>query len=202
MDCQRVSELLDQYFDGELSSDLTIEVESALGNCQHCQEELALLTEMREAIRGPVLKELQEVSLDGMWQRIQTEISEGSVDEVVQERVVETAPGWFESLKELFAARPFIPLGMGAVAAAALFVVLLPVLTEQLPMDSAQTTGATNGPVAGTDQVDKPVNNIAFVSGVQYETGSIFIDQDPDDPEAPLIVWQIDDETISDPEGG
>ena len=52
------------------------------------------------------------------------------------------------------------------------------------------------------DSIEENVNNTAFVSGVQYASGTVFIDQDPNDPEAPLIVWHIQDDIDSDQEGG
>lgn len=49
---------------------------------------------------------------------------------------------------------------------------------------------ATQG---GSENSDA-LNNLAFVSSVTVSSGSVFIDQDPNDPEAPVIVWHIEDE--------
>lgn len=74
MNCERVAELLQSYFDGELEPGLSDQVAAAIEGCPHCQDELAFLVQMREAIREPILRELNEVSFQGMWERIDAQL--------------------------------------------------------------------------------------------------------------------------------
>ena len=45
-------------------------------------------------------------------------------------------------------------------------------------------------------------NHLAYVSGVEYESGTVILDQDPEDPSQPLIVWHIEGEGEDASQGG
>ena len=45
-------------------------------------------------------------------------------------------------------------------------------------------------------------SHLAFVSGVEYDSGTVFVDQDMDDPTQPLIVWHIENEGGEPSQGG
>ena len=84
------------------------------------------------------------------------------------------APTWWERIREDLGWGRMLPLA--AAAAAALAIVVL--------NDGMLPTMGDN-----TTVFPMPSDNVAFVSAVQFEHGSVFIDQDPNDPAAPLIVW-------------
>jgi hypothetical protein len=51
------------------------------------------------------------------------------------------------------------------------------------------------GAMNGEAPFPMPQDNVAFVSAVQFEEGTVFIDQDPNDATAALIVWHTTDES-------
>ncbi|NUN16094.1 MAG: zf-HC2 domain-containing protein [Myxococcales bacterium] len=213
MNCERVTELLQSYFDGELEPELAEQVAAGIESCPHCQDEFALLVQMREAIREPILRELDEVSFQGLWERIDAQlVAQPAARAVLPTHAATsptrdvTSPAWgerFTGWLAAFFARPAFVAAIG-VCAVALVVYSL---TRDSNTSQDRPSGSTEGIAAANDGTSnaEPPNNLAFVSSVTVSSGSVFIDQDPSDPEAPVIVWHIEDEEEPEqpsPQGG
>lgn len=200
MNCERVAELLQSYFDGELEPGLSDQVAAAIEGCPHCQDELAFLVQMREAIREPILRELNEVSFQGMWERIDAQLvaSPTAAEQPVTAAAAKPtheSPGLLERIGGLMSGLFARPAFAGAVGVCAVALVGYWVVGGS---DSAQHQPQVGGGVQvatqGGSENSDALNNLAFVSSVTVSSGSVFIDQDPNDPEAPVIVWHIEDE--------
>lgn len=207
MECSHDKKLLEVYFDGETNEEESLRVEACLQDCDPCQNAFAEMAEIKSALFAPMEKELQEVDFGGLWKNIESEISE----EVPVRRPLETPSdggGIWSRLQALFAGQPWVPLG-----AMALLITLVVVGSEQWGTDGAEPSDGGDISVAQGDEVN-PLggaaealpkameSNLAFVSGVEYESGTVFVDQDLDDPAQPLIVWHIEGEGTSASQGG
>ena len=69
------SRRLDEYVDGELNDTGAVEIEEHLAGCAACREELGLLTELRDAVRG-LPAEIQPPR--ALWQGIEARIAPGA----------------------------------------------------------------------------------------------------------------------------
>ena len=69
------SRRLDEYVDGELNDTGAVEIEEHLAGCAACREELGLLTELRDAVRG-LPAEIQPSR--ALWQGIEARIAPGA----------------------------------------------------------------------------------------------------------------------------
>jgi anti-sigma factor RsiW len=213
MKCDSVGTLLGQYMDGELPPHQVALVEAELEHCERCQAELADLIAMRDAFRAPVLEAAQTVSFEGLWDRIAADLAApGSAPKEAISPV--PMPGrtsdserpsvWariMEAVRRTFAEQPLIPIGAAAaVAAAVVASVLMPAETERTsapvaPGAAELSAVKPNEPAPALDEE----NNRAWISSVQYTKGVVIIDQIPDDPTQPTIVWHYD-ETATDEE--
>ncbi len=68
------SELLDKYFDREVTEEERTMVEGHLSQCQACREELKAMEGLRHAIKDPVDRLDQEENFHWVWQRIERKI--------------------------------------------------------------------------------------------------------------------------------
>jgi len=68
------SELLEKYFDQEVTEEERTIVEGHLFQCQACRETLTALDGLRHLVKDPVDKHDQEENFHWVWQRIEREI--------------------------------------------------------------------------------------------------------------------------------
>ena len=194
--------LLHAYMDGETTPEETQFVEAELEADAAYRDELEGLRAMSEALRAPIEAEMAQVDLSGLWPAIEKEIR---VEEPVRPVVTDAAPTWMERLQSFFT----IPQ-LGYVGAMALIGVVGLWVMDGVPGEGAK--GPDMGaPVVASGESQDSANqgskgsldgsNLAFVSGLEYESGTVFVDQDPEDPTAPLIVWHIEDD-MGDSQGG
>jgi len=172
MRCEEVQEKLEAYFDGELGPSEHAAVEEALPGCPECQESLRALTSIRTEMRASMEENLAEVRFDGLWEGIVSDIRKEEGVQVFSE----PSPGMWERFAGGFGWRGLVPLGAAALA---------------LMIAFSGDWGAMNGEAP----FPMPQDNVAFVSAVQFEEGTVFIDQDPNDATAALIVWHTTDES-------
>ena len=72
--CFSVSELLEKYFDQEVTDEERSIVEGHLKSCTSCQDVLNSLKELRNLIKAPVEETLREEQFEWVWLRIREEI--------------------------------------------------------------------------------------------------------------------------------
>ncbi len=173
MRCEQVQEKIEAYFDGELGAEEHAAVESALSGCPECEAELAALASIRSELRASTEAELSEVRFEGLWEGIAADIRKSEGVQVA----VDPEPGFLEGLLGGLTLGKMLSVGAAAALAVALGV----------GMDWSGTGGEVPFPM--------PRDNVAFVSAVQYDEGTVFIDQDPNDATAALIVWHTTDES-------
>jgi anti-sigma factor RsiW len=93
--CSSISQLLERYFDREVTDRERALVESHLLDCLNCHERLKLLEGLREAIKNPVDEALKEETFPWVWERIERGIR------------LERRPSWHESFRSWLALFPF-----------------------------------------------------------------------------------------------
>jgi hypothetical protein len=112
--CYSVSELLEKYFDHEVTDRERFLVEDHLQGCPACRDALTSMEGLRTLIKVPVEEATQNEDLPWVWQKIEREIR-------LQEKV-----SWWQSLRSwldlspLFKKKIWIP----AVATAVVFLLL------------------------------------------------------------------------------
>lgn len=191
--------LLEAYFDGECSDDERVTVERWLEEVPECQEAYVLLGEVRAALKEPVTEALQQADFGAMWSNIQKEIAEPEpVRNVVEEPAEKT--GLWSRFLQAFGGQPLVPVaGLALIAA---WVVMGP---ENMPETGEQPgTEIAEAPTgdASEKEVEKAGVHIAYVSGVEYDSGTVILDQNLDDPSEPLIVWHIEGDDNGASKGG
>jgi len=118
--CSSVSNLLERYFDHEVTENEKALVEEHLPSCSTCQETLKLMGGIRDVMRTPVEEALQGEDFQRVWQHVDREIR------------LRESPPWWESfwlnLPNLLRMRIWVP----AVAATiALVLVIVPLFLKK-----------------------------------------------------------------------
>ncbi|NWG03000.1 MAG: zf-HC2 domain-containing protein [Syntrophaceae bacterium] len=72
--CLSISELLEKYFDQEVTEGEKHLVENHLQNCPSCRDTLTSLEGLKSLIKAPVEKAAQEEDFPWVWQKIKREI--------------------------------------------------------------------------------------------------------------------------------
>ena len=175
MSCIEDTTLLERYADDELPAVMRRRVEAALESCEHCQDELAQLYAVREALVEHMAMAVDAAPLDSLWDRIEDQLGPTEVPQ--QPSFAERLRAWWNSQR--------LELAFGA-AIAACAAVLLVWVAGSLPERGAaqpELVEATGG------------NNQLVVESYEVKEGTVVIDVDPDDPTAPAVVWHfVDDE--------
>ncbi len=195
--------LLHAYLDGETTPKETQFVEAELESDAEYRAEFEGLKAMSAALRAPIEAEMSQVDLSGLWPAIEKEIQ---VAEPVRQVIVDPAPTFMERIQEFFTLRQ-----VAYIAAVALISIVGVRFLNGVSGDMEPGAGTMEPTVASVDETKQDTNqgvsdslnesNLAFVSGLEYESGTVFVDQDPEDPTAPLIVWHIEDD-MGDSQGG
>ena len=214
MSCEHEQNLLGAYFDGETTPEESASVESWLDSCPPCQGEFERLGNVKLALISNVDSEMEQVDFGALWKNIEVEINR---EEKARAPIVEDSSSGplsvWQRVAALFSSQPLVPVG-----AMALLVTLVVMGTgEDMALDGeelcdknplgpelaqglAPSEGGTAGEL-GAEPMDAQ-SHLAFVSGLEYESGAVFIDQDMDDPTQPLIVWHIENEGDEPSQGG
>ena len=124
--CFPISELLEKYFDQEITDQERSLVESHLLGCRTCQDALRKMKGVRDLIKTPIEEAVQREDFRWLWQKIEREIRRGR-------------PTWWQSLRSrvditlLLRRKVWIP----AVAAAVIIILFIaPLLFKKTPSHS------------------------------------------------------------------
>ena len=206
-------QLLGAYFDGETTPEESVEVEGWLESCPDSRAEFERLGNIKLAMAARVDTEMQQVDFGALWKNIESEISkEVPVRAPIVEDTLEESGSVWQRIVGLFSAQPLVPAGAMALLVAAVVMGT----GEELKLDGGDVNGGAPGTELaqgaasseeGTaqEQGTEPAegqSHLAFVSGLEYESGAVFVDQDMDDPTQPLIVWHIENEGDEPSQGG
>lgn len=198
MKCEHDQTLLELYFDGEADTTVSATVETWLDSCDPCANAFMAMGEMRAALIAPYQEKVQKADFGAMWKNIEAEIgreAEAGVPRVVVEK---ESVGFLESIASLFRSQPWVPAGAVALfAAVAYFGAAGPAVNPDGAAQVATVNQNAEDAESVAAAVAKSENHLAYVSGVEYESGMVILDQDLEDPTKPLIVWHIDDEDFS-----
>jgi hypothetical protein len=206
-------QLLGAYFDGETTPEESVEVEGWLESCPDSRAEFERLGNIKLAMAARVDTEMQQVDFGALWKNIESEISkEVPVRAPIVEDTLEESGSVWQKIVGLFSAQPLVPAGAMALLVAAVVMGT----GEDLKLDGGDVNGGSPGTELaqgaatseegtaqekGTEPAEGQ-SHLAFVSGLEYESGTVFVDQDMDDPTQPLIVWHIENEGDEPSQGG
>ena len=195
--------VLEAYFDGECTAEEEVLVKQWLEDSPECRASFERLGEIRSALNAPVQEAVKQADFGAMWSNIEREIAEPEpARQAVQEPEKKT--GFWSRVFEAFGGQPLVPVaGLALIAA---WVVMDP---GTLP-DTSSPDASSVAEVTGSEKADKaagqPRNStgvhIAYVSGVEYDSGTVILDQNLDDPSEPLIVWHIEGDDNGTSKGG
>ena len=121
------SELLEKYFDQEVTEEERTMIEGHLSPCQACRDVLAAMDGLRRLIKDPVDKLDQEENFHWVWQRIEREIQR------------KEEPAWKEFLGRWLDVRIFLRRKVwipAAAVATAIVIALTPYFLRQSPSSS------------------------------------------------------------------
>ena len=121
------SELLERYFDHEVTEEEKNLVESHLSHCQICEDALKAMDRLRHLIKDPVDELERKENFYRVWQGIERGIQQ------------EEKPAWKESLRRWFDVSPMLRKRVWIPAAAAIVAVVLsmtPFLFKKAPSSS------------------------------------------------------------------
>ncbi len=108
--CSSLSELLEKYFDQEVSEKEKSLMEAHLHRCPTCQEALKSMEGIRNLIKNPVEEAVQKEDFPWVWQKIQKGIQ-------LKER-----PTWWEAFKSWIDLSPLLQKKVWMPAAAAIII--------------------------------------------------------------------------------
>ncbi len=121
------SELLERYFDQEVSEEERTLVEGHLSQCQACQDALKAMDGLRHLVKDPVDRLDQEENFHWVWQRIEREVQR---EEKPARK--DFLGGWFD-VGLFLRRRVWVP---AAAVAVALVVALTPYFLKKSPSSS------------------------------------------------------------------
>ncbi len=212
MKCAEVKDLLGAFVDGELEADEAQAVAAELERCETCRADVERLRLGREALIAAMEQEADEVSFDGLWDRIAARI----------EPVAPPLP-WSARLRarlgEFWARRRFVLMPAAGLAAAAILAVVVltggptpppaqpggvePPTLARIGRGAPDAVASEGRPLRRRAPEGMVASNEAFIEQYEVEAGTVVIDQDPEDPNQPLIVWHFlpEDAGAPGPEG-
>lgn len=121
-------ELLQRYFDGELSNGSAVEVNQHLESCETCRNRHRSLEKLHTYINMAVEEAAEDVDFDALFGRI-----ESGLEESRQRGKVVSIKAWLESSR---LRRPLVLAPVAIAAAAVLFFINQLVPTEEVARDS------------------------------------------------------------------
>jgi len=122
--CSSISELLEKYFDQEVTREERSLVEGHLSDCRTCQAALTAMEGLRYLIKAPVEEADQKESFPWVWQKIERGIQ------------LKEKPAWRETVRRWLDVTPILRKRVWVPAAAvitAVFLALAPSFFEKAP---------------------------------------------------------------------
>ena len=165
--------LLERYLDGELPADELAAVEAAIAVSPRHQEQVEEHHAIREALREASAHAVAQAPLEGLWERISAEI------DAQAPRVPVGPPSLVERLR-VWWTTPRLAVALGVAAA---LVVGGLWLARQAPPSAPPAPAET----ARDD-------HRLIVESYEVTSGTVVIDVDPEDADAPAVVWHFVDE--------
>ena len=122
--CSSISELLERYFDQEVTSEERSHVEGHLADCRTCRAALTAMEGLKYLIKAPVEEADQKESFPWVWQKIERKIQ------------LKEKPSWRETVRRWIDVTPMRRKRVWVPAAAvvtAVFLALAPSFFMKVP---------------------------------------------------------------------
>lgn len=212
-ECKKVSKLLEQFLDGELSAQEEELVKSELASCAKCRREFERLTKLRALIREVYKSEVERTNLAEILPEVQKKLSKKPAG--LSERLWI----WLDRYR-LRLVSPLAPIGIAATLVMAVLAATLIFVSNQTPKTASKKgvvvsaepkvtatrpePGITDGKpmkeatlVVGADRPrrgpykEKPYRrNECQITYYEVRSGTVIVEVDPDG-DAPVVVWHF-----------
>jgi anti-sigma factor RsiW len=150
--CQKVSQMLDQFLDGELSPADQEWVEERIESCQDCKAELSRLRKLRALVHEVYFEEARRVDLDALLPGVMARVKAEKV--TLWQKVLTLLDRY-----RLGLASPMVPVGVAATVAVAVIAFTLVYVSSgggSIGVPGQGTTVAVDSP-AGAGSREAPV---------------------------------------------
>jgi len=178
-------ELLQRYFDGELSNGSAVEVSQHLESCETCRNRHRSLERLHAYINMSVEEATDDVDFDALFGRI-----ESGLEEAQQRRKVVSIRAWLESPR---LRRPLVLAPIALAAAAVLFFVNQLVPTQEVARDPRRGKRGDRTVLVDSRGSQQPQNSEIVQVDFGANTGTVFEIALAEGVSTP-VVW-INDET-------
>lgn len=159
--CSALSELLERYFDQEVTDEERSLVDSHLVDCHPCRDLLSSMEKMRDLVKAPVEEAVQEEGFQWVWQKIERGIREGE-----RPTFWETLQPWLQ-ISPLLRRKVWIP----AAAMAMILLVTLPLLFKKNP--SYQSASVV-------EYIESETNNVMVYESEDSKVTVIWLFEEPE----------------------
>jgi hypothetical protein len=165
--CFPASELLEKYFDQEVTDEERALVEGHLKGCASCQDVLKSLNELRHLIKAPVEEALRKEEFEWVWQRIREKIRE-------EEKLTlwEPLQSWIHP-SHFFQKNVWIP----AAVTALIFITILLIFPTKSDLTITSVLGPLDGKICQKIPITATVKNLGGRSGGFHVT--FYLSTDP-----------------------
>lgn len=191
-------DILQQYFDGELSAEEAAVVRRELAEDEELSQKLEGLERLRELMRAGAEEASEDLDSEALFSRIEAALEEDVVDDDPMFPTQKT-PGLRVVRGGQKAAPPAPPRRVwtgivgGALAAAAAVALLLLIPSDPGHQVATGPDHEREEPV----EVEPPPGSEIVEVDFGYNTGAIFAVEDPDEGARYAVVW-ISDEKVED----
>ncbi len=159
-------ELLQRYFDGELSNGSAVEVGQHLESCETCRKRHRSLERLHAFINMTVEEAAKDVDFDALYGRI-----ESGVEEARQQQKVVSIKSWLESSR---LRRPVVLAPIAIAAAAVLFFVNQLAPTEEVARDRRGRKRSDRTVLVDNRSPQQPQNSEVVQVDFGANTGTVF----------------------------
>ena len=159
--CSGLSELLEKYFDQEVTDEERSLVDTHLVNCHACRDLLNSMEKMRDLVRAPVEEAVGEENFQWVWQKIERGIRE------------EERPAFWETLQRWLQIPPLSKRRVWIPAAAMVMIlfITLPLFFKKNP--SYQSASVV-------EYIESETNNVMVYESENSKVTVIWLFEEPE----------------------
>ena len=173
-ECNKVRELVERYFDGELSRRQSARLEDHLAECPKCEAQLESLQRTRGALQGVLRQAASQVDFNTLWRNIQPQLAGPKPS--FWERFNVAVREYFSAYKPVWA--------MAGAAAAVAALVAVPLLVKDSPIafpNGTERQVATKGNECIIESIESSGGSTPMVQELQNQTKVIWMFEEPDE---------------------
>ena len=180
-ECKKTRDLVERYFDGELSRRQAARLDDHLAECPKCEAQLQSLHRTRGALQGVLREAASKVDFNTMWRSIQPQLQ--GPKPAFWERFNVAIREYFSAYKPIWA--------MAGAAAAVAALVAIPLLVKDTPLS----------PAGGPAEVAAKAGNECIIESVEASNGATPMVQELQNQTKVIWMFEEPEETNDGPKG-